>query len=148
MGMFSVVMPSSLVLSTFQGFPMDMDDWNCEQWKQYYLRNKAAQGKDKAISIINNDSARVGMFADLQYCTYDCDWSAFFAKEGIDPSSIFSYTFCGIVGVTKNAVDIAKDTSQTAANVTSAVSKATGSNLITLAVLGGLGYMAYKKFIQ
>lgn len=148
MGMFSTILPSSPVGSTYAGMPMDMDDWECEDWKQYYLRNKYALGKEQAVSIVNKDSYRIGIFANAHYCPYDCDFATFMANEGLDPSNIFSSIYCGATKVTKNVVNATVDTSEVISNVTGAVRAGTSSKFLTLLLIGGLGYVAYNKFVK
>ncbi len=148
MGMFSDVLPSSPVASSFAGFPRDMDDWNCEQWKQYYIRNKAALGQTQAVSILNSDSYRISIFADVHSCPYDCDWANYMAGQGMDPSNIFSMVYCGGTKVVKNVVDATVDTSQVLSNVTNKVSKFTGSSILMLVLLGGIAYVGYNKFAK
>lgn len=146
MGMFTTILPSSPVASTYAGFPMDMDDWDCESWKQYYIRNKAALGKTQAVSIVNKDSYRIGIFANAHSCPYDCDFASYMAGEGLDPSNIFSSIYCGGTKVVKNVVNATVDTSKVLSNVTSAAESVTSSKLLTLGLIAGFGYLAYNHF--
>lgn len=142
MGLFSTILPSSTVPSTYKDFPLDMDDWNCAQWKAYYQRNKTALGKEKALEIVNIDSERIGVFANVHSCIFDCDWINYFKSEGLKVSSIVSSVYCGAVKggeVVGNAVD-------TAANVTDFASSFTGNKLLLFIGLGVAGYVAYNHY--
>lgn len=106
-GIFTTVRPTSPVRSTYQDLPADMDDWTCAQWVTYYNRNKASIGKARAVDIINRDSDSIGFFATSNTCKYDCNWTRFFQKEGVNTgSNIFSNIFCAASNVTETAASI------------------------------------------
>jgi hypothetical protein len=144
MGLFDTIRPSSPDASSYIGFPADMDDWNCEQWKQYYIRNKASLGKTKAVSILNNDSLRIGMFANVHSCPYDCQWATYMAGEGLDPSNIFSTIYC----TTVTAVNTGSSVVNVASNVVGTVDKITSSKIVTTLLIGGIAYLGYKVFLD
>lgn len=138
MGAFTTIIPSSTLASSYAGFPPDMDDWSCAQWKAYYLRNKAAYGQAKAVEIVDIDSERVGTFSTVNNsCKFDCEWLAFFNKEGLKYTSLISLAYCGSVDV----VEAAKNTAGVVKNVTGTVESVTSNKGLLLAVLaigGGL----------
>ncbi len=144
MGFFSPVLPTSPVSTSYAGFPTDMDDWNCEQWKQYYLKNKAVLGQEKAISIVNNDGYRIGVFASVHACAYDCTWASFMASEGLDPSNIFSMAFCSIKSTTQTATTIIGDAGVIATNITGATKSITSTPIMPIILLVGAGLIGYK----
>jgi hypothetical protein len=140
MGWYDTILPSSQIPATYQGFPLDMDDWTCEQWKAYYLRNKEAQGQAKAKEIFDIDSSRIGMFSyGKSYCTFDCELLKFFAGEGLNYSSFVTNVYCGLVNITSAG----KDVTQSASNVTGFLSSLTGNKLIMWGLLAYGGYRLY-----
>ena len=141
--MFSTIKPTSPDPSTYLGFPEDQDDWGCEIWRTYYDRNKAALGKTKSLEILRVDIDRIGFFADVHLCKYDCEFVDYFSKEyGESVGTIFTDIYC------------------TGKELTSAVSTAASgahsgikmlSLIIPIIVVGGVivgGEYVYKNYIK
>lgn len=143
MGTWTKTLPTTTVKSTYTGFPADMDDWSCAQWKAYYENNVAALGKTKALQIINVDSENVGMLANVHYCQYDCAWVSFFKKEGLPVNNVFSTIYCGATNTVTDVVDVANNATKTASNVTNAISSFSSSKIMVIAGIGILAYGAY-----
>jgi hypothetical protein len=139
-GMFDTVRPNSKFAQTYNDLPQDMDDWGCSNWKDYYNRNKAAGGKAYAVSLINSETERVGSWADVHMCKYDCDFVRYFRSEGIDTGNIVSKLFCSV----DNVVSAAQNTTDSV----NTVSKIVSNPLVIIAGLTLTGFIVYKKFIQ
>lgn len=145
MGIFGIwqTNPTSPLASTYAGFPPDIDDWSCDQWKQYYINNKAAYGKAKAQDILNADIANTNsLTSNIQFCKYDCDWVNYFHGEGLDTGNIFSKAYCA----TDAAVTAVQNTAQTVSNITAGVSSVTQSKVVSVALVAGAAFVAYKVF--
>ena len=110
MWVFSTIKPSSPDASTYKGMPLDQDDWTCDNWLSYYKANKISQGKDTAMKIVSTDWASTGWFADVNWCSVNCDWSGYFRSEGFDPGGPISRFICPVV---KGAGDVIEDTGKT-----------------------------------
>lgn len=110
MGVWSTIRPTSPDSSTYADLPEDQDDWGCQQWRVYYDRNKASLGKSEAVEILRMDTDRIGWFADIHNCKYDCEWAHYFERElGEDVGNIFSKVYCGsyqIVGAAHSGISI------------------------------------------
>lgn len=136
MGIFSTIRPSSLHASTYTSMPEDMDDWTCTMWKEYYQKNKSIIGKSSALLLIEKDSERVGSFADIQMCKYDCAFVDYFAKEGLKAGNIFSKLYC----TGENVVDVVGNVTKNAGGLVSFI-----TSPFVLLTLGGTGaYMWWK----
>lgn len=133
-GIFTTVRPSSIFPDTYAGLPADMDDWSCGHWKVYYERNKAKSGKTAAGQLLLSDVGRVGMWADVHMCKYNCDWVQFFEGEGLPGGNIFSKLYC--------TVDNVADTAQ---NTTQFTKTLTGNGILFAALIGG-GIYFYNKY--
>jgi hypothetical protein len=143
MAIFGNTPPSSPLPSTYAGFGPDIDDWACDTWKEYYIRNKAAFGKEKAQTILNRDIANTNSFSGhIQWCKYDCEWVKYFASEGLKTGNVFSESYCAGTAV----VSAVEHTAETADNLTGSVSKLTSSKVLSLGLIAGAGYLALKVF--
>lgn len=104
--MFSTIRPTSPDPSTYADLPQDQDYWGCQHWRTYYDRNKQSLGKAKAIEIFRVDSDRIGWWADLYKCKYDCDFVNYFENEmGENVGNIFSKVYCGASTIVTTAHD-------------------------------------------
>jgi hypothetical protein len=144
MGTFSKTLASSPVASTYAGFPPDMDDWSCAQWKTYYQNNVKALGKDRALQIVDVDSENVGMFATVHSCLYDCEWVKYFKAEGLSASNIFSTLYCGASNIATSAVNTAVNSAGVIENVTGAAKSFSGSKLLIGGAILLAGFGIYK----
>ena len=93
-GIFTTISPTSSLPSTYAGFPLDQDDWVCAQWDSYYERNKTALGQKKALEIFSIDTNRVGSFANLELCKFDCEFVKKFRALGWNITWL-STVYCG-----------------------------------------------------
>jgi hypothetical protein len=139
-GMFDTVRPNSKYPQTFEGLPEDMDDWGCSNWKDYYNRNKTAGGKSYAVTLVSAELERVGGWADVHLCKYDCEFVKYFRSEGIAIGHIISNLFCSI----DNVAAAAENTTDSV----NTVSKIISNPLVIIAGLGLGGYIVYNKFIK
>lgn len=137
MGIFSTVLPSDNDTNLYPNFPRDMDDWTCSNWLNYYKNLKEKYGKDKALQIFTTDIEKVGWFANVHNCKYDCDWIAYFKAEGLTGGNFISKIYC--TGV--NTVDTVSDV---AGNVGDAVKTVTDKKFIIGAGILFAAYLFYK----
>jgi hypothetical protein len=141
-GVFTTIKPTSIYPSTYDKFPADQDDWGCQHWKVYYDRNKELGGEVYARELILTDSERVGWFADLHLCKYNCDWIDYFNKQGMPGGNIFSKLYCA----GDNVADTVKETTSAVKNVGMFTRKVTGSPLLWVGIGLG-GYYLANKYI-
>jgi hypothetical protein len=147
-GMFDTVRPTSPYPSTYAGFPQDMDDWNCGQWKSYYSANKLIMGKDKAIALLERDADSIGSFATGQMCKYDCSFVEFFKKEGVNVGWIGSKLYCAAENVGDAAVKVSEsveNVARTGSGVTDFFADVANSKLLLLAGAGVGGYFYFRN---
>jgi hypothetical protein len=142
MAIFGDTKPTSPLPSSYAGLPADIDDWSCEHWRTYYSRNKALLGQQKAKDIINLDMGNISAFSNAQWCKYDCDWVAFFQKEGLTTGNIISKGYCTV----DNVATAAQNTTQSAANVSQSLKGITSVPVVSLALIAGAGYAVVKLF--
>jgi hypothetical protein len=140
MGVFTTIRPSSQYPETYAGFPEDMDDWSCEFWKEYYKRNKEIVGQEQAMFLLSSDAERVGAFAELGWCKYDCGWIDYMNSEGASIENFYTSTYCGATAITDNALAIVENITKGGAKVTQF-----SSYLIPIAIIGGGLYLAEKQ---
>lgn len=127
---------------SFPNLPDDLDIFSCADWKIYYEKLVVALGKVKASSELQREGGRAGMWANLQYCKYNCDWIRYFTKQGLpNGGNIFSKVYCAGDSVA-TAVNNA---ATTAGNVTGALSKLTNNPIIPIVAMGAIGYYFYKN---
>lgn len=108
-GIFTTIRPTSPIPATYQGLPLDQDDWTCADWVTYYKRIKSSLGKEKAVQIVNTDSDRIGLWATSQTCKYDCTWYNYFKNEGVNTgANIFSNLYCTASNVAETGQDITR----------------------------------------
>jgi hypothetical protein len=114
MGIFSTIRPTVTDPIIISGFPEDMDDWSCNDWTEYYLRLKDSKGRAEAIRIVDLDSGRVGFFANLGWCRFNCSFIDFMKKEGFEvETGLLSGAFCSIKSVTEGVGEIGETTTKT-----------------------------------
>lgn len=99
--------PSSLYVSTYENFPEDQDDWNCDNWKIYYTRNKAIIGQQSALQLVQTDVSNLNPYADVWVCKYDCDFVEFFENEGLPTGGIAGDLACTTGAVVTGVKDLA-----------------------------------------
>ncbi|MDX2195717.1 MAG: hypothetical protein NW207_04810 [Cytophagales bacterium] len=110
MGLFWTVSPTISDADIVAGFEKDIDNWLCSQWRTYYERIKIKYGQAKALDVIRIDSERIGWFAKLHNCKYDCNFIDYFKKEGLEGGNLISKVYCagtdvaGAIGDTASAV--------------------------------------------
>ena len=137
MAWYSSVQP----LYKYGDLPDDLDNFSCGNWITYHNRLKSGFGKDKAISIVKKEVERVGMFADIHACKYDCDFVNFFEKEGYgNVGNIFSKTYCTSVQVVDTVGNTVKNTGDTIAGVGNVVNSLINTKTI---IAGGLIFAVY-----
>ena len=103
------VSPSSPDARTYAGFDSDIDDWDCDTWKLYYMRNKQYLGKAKAQEVFMTDVGRTSACCPwLELCKYDCQFITYLKSEGLDYESIWSDIACFASNITSSAKNLSK----------------------------------------
>jgi hypothetical protein len=135
-GLFFDTLPSSKHKTTYIDFPRDIDDWACAQWREYYERNKAIEGKEYARTVFINDANRISsIYSKAHSCNYDCDFTKFLENEIGLNFWIGSDIFCA---TEETAEQLSKTITQTA----------TITKYIFPIVLIGAGYWTYKNYLK
>lgn len=120
-----------------QGLPDDLDNFSCAQWQTYYLRLKQKYGKDFALLKIQEEGERVGVWADLHACKYNCDFISFFKSEGLQGGNLFSKVFCAVDTVADTVTDTVETVGEIASQTNNAVKN---GGLLLVAVAAGFWY--------
>jgi len=135
--------PSSQYPQTYAGFPPDMDDWNCDQFKMYYQNNKAIIGKVAALQLIQNEAAKLSFTSTISnWCKYDCDFVNYFKNEGLTTGNIFSTLYCA----TSNVVDAVGSVTGAVSNTADFFSGLTKNKLLMAGLLAGGAYYFYNRY--
>lgn len=136
MGMFTTIKPTSTIQSTYLGLPDDMDDYVCSDWQIYHSRNKQALGLQKANEIFLIDVGRIGNFASMWVCKYDCDFIEYLNKNGMPYNSLLTNMYCATENISE-AVQTISEKTNTVAKISLPL------------ILGGLGLaFIYKDEIK
>jgi len=111
----------------------DAGDWNCYQWKGYYLALKANFGKEQAVQVFSDDFSKLRMLSfAFNMCKYDCDLYHYFRSQGIDLGWAGQHLYCAAEDLSEGVEDVAKTV------------KGLG-NLIGLALVGAGAYWVWQK---
>lgn len=137
--------PLSKSKGIYDQFPNDMDDWSCMQWIQYHKNILYRNGRASAKYYLENDGSRIGMFADVNNCKYDCSFVEYFRGQGIDVGNIFSNIYCAGAVVVKSAKDTAESVSNVVTGVTNTTKVFKSGNLFLAGLLGVGIYYINKK---
>ena len=114
-----MAMPSAPDSSVYRSLPTSTDDWTCADWQTYYLNCEKQYGSARAAMIVQSDGDRVGWFAKLHLCKYDCNWVKWFTARGMSGGNVFSKLYCGVEDVAGSVGNVAG----TANSITSALQK-------------------------
>lgn len=152
-GFFSDNLPTITDSTVLYGLPKDMDDWECENWKSYYLKVKSKFGKQRAIEVINIDSERASAFSSIKNgCKYNCEFTSFFKREGLKTGNIFSNLFCATDSVVTTATDtisnVASDGGSVASNISKTAKIVTSPIFLITGLAGSLIYYNRKKIFK
>lgn len=126
MGVFTTVKPSRPVYAV--GLPEDMDDWTCQNWITYHQRMTQKLALWYANQLIQTDAERVGWFANIHSCKYNCGFVNYFQSKGIkDIGNIFSKLYCTASNVVTTTGDTITNAVDNVGNVITNVTKTASS---------------------
>lgn len=141
-GWFSDTKPLSPYPQTYSDLPSDMDDWGCDQFRLYYVRNKNIMGKAKALELIINEYDNLSSLSTIyNWCKYDCELVDFFKAEGAPVSTnLIAQAYCA----SSNVVGAVGSVTESIGNVADTFSSLTSSKFLVVAGLGAAAYLYIK----